>query len=75
MKVSIYHESCALHYHVFLLIIYKLFVGPHLYYGDTVNNQQNNSTLSDKTESLQYNVTLPITELLEVHQKKNCIKY
>ena len=38
---------------------------------ETVNDQQNNSTLSDKTESLQYNVALPITELLEFHQKKN----
>ena len=39
----------------FLLIIYKSFVRPNLDYGDTVYDKPNNSSFSDKIESLQYN--------------------
>ena len=35
-----------------LLIIYKSFIRPHLDYGDIVCNQQSNSSLSEKIESL-----------------------
>ena len=35
-----------------LLIIYKSFIRPHLDYGDIVYNQPNNSSLSEKIESL-----------------------
>ena len=44
-----------------LLTIYKSFVRPHLDYGDVVYDQPNNSRLSDKTETLQYNAVLAIT--------------
>ena len=44
-----------------LLIIYKSFIKPHLDYGDIVYDQPNNSSSSEKTESLQYNAALAIT--------------
>ena len=44
-----------------LLIIYKSLIRPHLDYGDTVYDQPNNSSLSEKIESLQYNAALAIT--------------
>ena len=44
-----------------LLIIYKSFVRPHLNYGDVIYDQPNNSRLSDKIESAQYNAALAIT--------------
>ena len=44
-----------------LLIIYKSFVKPHLAYGDIVHAQSNSTSLSDKTESLQYNEDLATT--------------
>ena len=44
-----------------LLTIYISFVGPHLDYGDVIYDQPNNSRLSDKIESVQYNAALAIT--------------
>ena len=44
-----------------LLIIYKSFIRPHLDYGDIVYDQPNNSSSSEKIESLQYNAALAIT--------------
>ena len=44
-----------------LLTIYKSFVRPHLNYGDVIYDQPNNSSLSDKIESVQYNAVLAIT--------------
>ena len=44
-----------------LLTIYKSFVRPHLNYGDVIYDQPNNSRLSDKIESAQYNAALAIT--------------
>ena len=44
-----------------LLTIYKSFVRPHLDYGDVIYDQPNNSSLSDKIESVQYNAVLAIT--------------
>ena len=43
-----------------LLTIYKSFVRPHLDYGDVIYDQPNNSSLSDKVESVQYNAVLAI---------------
>ena len=43
------------------MTIYKSFVGPHLDYGDVIYGQRNNSSLSDKIESVQYNAVLAIT--------------
>ena len=43
------------------LKIYKSFVRPHLDYGDVIYDQPNNSRLSDKIESVQYNAALAIT--------------
>ena len=43
------------------LTIYKSFVRPHLDYGDVIYDQPNNSSLSDKIESVQYNAVLAIT--------------
>ena len=47
--------------HVSILTIYKSFVWSHLNYGNVIYDQPNNSTLSDKIESVQYNKALAIT--------------
>ena len=52
-----------------LLIIYKSFVKPHLAYGDTVYAQPNSTSLSNKTESLQYNEDLAITGAIRSSSK------
>ena len=44
-----------------LQTIYKSFVRPHLDYADVICDQPNNSRLSDKMETVQYNATLGIT--------------
>ena len=44
-----------------LLTIYKSFVRSHLDYGNVIYDQPNNSRLSDKIESVQYNAALAIT--------------
>ena len=44
-----------------LLTIYKSFIRPHLDCSDVIYDQPNNSRLSDKIESVQYNAALPIT--------------
>ena len=44
-----------------LLTIYKSFIRPHINYGDVIYDQPNNSSLSDKIESVQYNAVLAIT--------------
>ena len=47
-----------------LLTIYKSSVRPHLQYSDVIYDQRNNSGLSDKTESVQYNAVLAITSAI-----------
>ena len=47
-----------------LLTIYKLFARSHLDYGDVIYVQPNNSSFSDKIESLQYNAVLAITDAI-----------
>ena len=53
-----------------LLIIYKSFIRPHLDYGDIVYDQPNNSPLSEKIESLQYNAALAITGAIKGSSKE-----
>ena len=53
-----------------LLIIYKSFIRPHLDYGDIVYDQPNNSSLSEKIESLQYNAALAITDAIKGSSKE-----
>ena len=43
------------------ILIYESFVRPHLDYGNIIYDQPNNSTLSNKIESIQYNAVLAIT--------------
>ena len=47
--------------HSSLLTIYKSFVRPHLNHGDVIYDQPNNSRMSDKIESVQYNAALALT--------------
>ena len=47
--------------HASLLALYKSFVRPHLDYGNVIYDQPNNSCLSDRIESAQYNAALVIT--------------
>ena len=53
-----------------LLIIYKSFIRPRLDYGDIVYDQPNNSYLSEKIESLQYNAALAITSAIKGSSKE-----
>ena len=46
------------------LTIYKSFVSPHLDCDEIIHDQPNNSSLSNKTESVQYNVVLSITRAI-----------
>ena len=53
-----------------LLTIYKSFARLHLDYGDVIYDQPNNSSLSDKIESLQYNAVLAITDAIRGTSKE-----
>ena len=53
-----------------LLTIYKSFVRPHLDYGNVIYDQSNNSSLSDKIESVQYNAALEITSAIRGTSKE-----
>ena len=44
-----------------LLTIYKMFVCPHLDYGDIIYDRPNNENFKSKLESIQYNAALAIT--------------
>ena len=44
-----------------LITIYKLFIRPHLDYGDAIYDQPSNNGLSEKIESIQYNSALAVT--------------
>ena len=47
------------------LTIYKLFVRPHLDYGDIVYDHPNNERFSNKIEAVQYNAALAITNAIK----------
>ena len=53
-----------------LLIIYKLFLRPHLDYGDIIYNQGYNTTFHQKMEAVQYNAGLAITGAIKVSSKE-----
>ena len=48
-----------------LLTIYKLFVQPHLDYGDILYDQPNNKSLCQKIETIQCNTALAITGMIK----------
>ena len=47
-----------------LLTSYKLFIRPHLDYGDIIYYQAYNASFQQKVESIQYNAALAITEAI-----------
>ena len=47
-----------------LLTIYKLFVRPHLDYGDIMYDQPQNESFCNKLERVQYNAALAITKAI-----------
>ena len=53
-----------------LLTIYKSFARPHLGYVDVIYDQPNNSSLSDKIETLQYNAVLALTGAIKGTSKE-----
>ena len=53
-----------------LLTLYKSFVRQHLDNDDVIYDQPNNSSLSDKIESVQYNTVLAITGAIRGTSKK-----
>ena len=54
--------------------IYKLFVRPHLDYGDIIYDQPQNESLSNKLESIQYNAALAITGTIQGASKTKLYK-
>ena len=48
-----------------LLTIYKSFVRPHLDYGSIIYDQPNNQSFSNKTEAVQYNAALAISNAIK----------
>ena len=60
-RVNVIRKVNLLFPRSFLLTIYKSFVRPHLDYSDVIYDQPNNSRLSDKIESVQYNAALAMT--------------
>ena len=53
-----------------LQTIYKSFVRPHLDYANVIYDQPNNSCLSDKMETAQYNAALGITDAIRGTSKE-----
>ena len=53
-----------------LLTIYKSFVRPHADYGDVIYDEPNNSRLSDKIETVQYNAALATTGAIRETSKE-----
>ena len=47
------------------LTIYKLFVQPHLDYGNILYDQPNNKSLCQKIKTIQYNAALAITSAIK----------
>ena len=43
------------------MTIYKLFIRPHLNYGDILYDQMFNNSFHERLESIQYNAALAIT--------------
>ena len=54
-----------------MITIYELFVRSQLNYGHIIYNKHNNASLSDKIESVQYNVARPITGAIKGRSKEN----
>ena len=57
-----------------LLIIYKLFIKPHLDYGDIIYDQAYDASFQQKVESIQYNAALAITGAIRGTSKRNFLK-
>ena len=47
-----------------LVTAYKLFIRPHLYYGDIIYDQSYNGSFHQKMESVQYNAPVAITGVI-----------
>ena len=56
-----------------LLLIYKVFLSPHLDYFDVIYDKLRNEKFIDALEPIQHNATLVITVLSKEHLKKNCL--
>lgn len=50
---------------------YKVYVRPHLDYGDIIFDEAYNASFHRKLESIQYNASLAITGAIEVALKKS----
>ena len=57
-----------------LLTLHKSFVRPHLDNGDIIYDQPNNERFCNKRETVQYNVALAITGLIQGTSKINYIQ-
>ena len=48
-----------------LVTIYKVFIRPHLDYGNVVYDQAFNNSFQAKMDSIQYNICLAITGIIQ----------
>ena len=62
--IGIIHKLNNILPHSVLLTIYHSFIRPHLDYGDVIYDQPENESFSSKIESVQYNVSLAVTEAI-----------
>ena len=53
-----------------LLTIYKLFVRPHLDYGNVIYDQHYNNSFHQKLESIQYNAALAIAGAIRGYSRE-----
>ena len=53
-----------------LITIYKVFIRPHLDYGDVLYDQAFNKSFKEKLESIQYNACLALTGAIRGTSKK-----
>ena len=54
-----------------LITIYKVFIWPHLDYGDVLYDQAFNKSFKEKLESIQYNACLALTGAIRGTSKKH----
>ena len=57
-----------------LVTIYKVFIRPHLDYGDVLYNQAFNNSFKEKLESIQYSVCLALKGAIRGTSKQKTIK-
>ena len=63
-KIGLLHRLLALLPRKSLITICKAFIRPHIDYGDIIYDQAYNASFHRKLESIKYNATLAITDVM-----------